>query len=85
MVVNSMLAAIATHLNQPSPDFVIYHIGSSRRNPIKYKDLQYLMFYYLGKKPFFDNRGKPIKVGELTLLSSMTSYHMYIETQYLPF
>ncbi|KAI3450696.1 hypothetical protein Pfo_007361 [Paulownia fortunei] len=85
MVVNSMLAAITTHLNQPSHDLVIHQVGSSRRNPINYKDLKYLMYQYLHKKPFLDNRGKPVKVGELTMLSSMTSYHRRIGTYYLPF
>ncbi|KAL0460068.1 UNVERIFIED_CONTAM: putative fatty acyl-CoA reductase 4 [Sesamum latifolium] len=57
MVVNSMLAAVARHSNQPSHDLTIYHVGSSRRNPIYYKDVQSLMYKYLLEKPFLDDRG----------------------------
>ncbi|KAK4440623.1 Fatty acyl-CoA reductase 3 [Sesamum alatum] len=85
MVVNCMLAAIARHSNQPSRDLTIYHVGSSRRNPICLKDVQSLMYNYLLQKPFLDDRGKPIKVGEVTILSSMSSFHRYIEVHYRPF
>ncbi|XP_011089200.2 alcohol-forming fatty acyl-CoA reductase [Sesamum indicum] len=87
MVVNAMVAAIARHSNdEVSPDFVIYHVGSSRRNPINAHHLQSLVYQYLRKKPLHDNRGKPIKAGaELQFLSSMNSFHKYIEIHYLPY
>ncbi|XP_011089202.1 fatty acyl-CoA reductase 3-like [Sesamum indicum] len=87
MVVNAMFAAIARHSNdQPSPNFIIYHLGSSKRNPIYLGEVSSLMYQYLRKKPFLDNRGKPIKMGaELKLLISMTSFRRYIKIRYLPF
>ncbi|KAL0460069.1 UNVERIFIED_CONTAM: Fatty acyl-CoA reductase 3 [Sesamum latifolium] len=87
MVVNAMVAAIARHSkDETSPDFVVYHVGSSKRNPIYLQDLASLGYQYFLKKPLLDNRGKPIKVGaELQLLSSITSFHKYIEIHYLPY
>ncbi|KAL3850314.1 hypothetical protein ACJIZ3_012196 [Penstemon smallii] len=85
MVVNSMLAAMATHSTQPS-EFIIYHIGSSLRNPIKYKDMQCLILQFLKKNPLmFDNRGKPIKLSKLVTLNTMTKFRGYIATHYMPF
>ncbi|KAL0436312.1 UNVERIFIED_CONTAM: Fatty acyl-CoA reductase 3 [Sesamum radiatum] len=90
MVVNAIFAAIARNSNnQPSPNynFVIYHVGSSRRNPICLQDVVSVGYqYYSRKKPFLDNRGKRSAVGaELKLLSSMTSFRRHIKIRYLPF
>ncbi|KAL0436314.1 UNVERIFIED_CONTAM: putative fatty acyl-CoA reductase 4 [Sesamum radiatum] len=66
MVVNAMVAAIARHSkDEASPDFVVYHVGSSRRNPIYLKDVASLGYQYFLKNPFRDNRGKPIKILKL--------------------
>ncbi|CAA2966145.1 fatty acyl- reductase 3-like isoform X1 [Olea europaea subsp. europaea] len=84
MVVNSMLVAMAMHTNQPSHR-LIYHIGSSRRNPLKYADMKWLMYRYLTKNPLLDTGGKPIKVEEAKILETMASFHRYIAIHYLPF
>ncbi|KAL0417611.1 UNVERIFIED_CONTAM: Alcohol-forming fatty acyl-CoA reductase [Sesamum radiatum] len=66
MVVNAMVAAIAKHSkDQPSLEFVIYHVGSSRRNPIYLQDVRSMGYQYFLKKPFLDNTGKPIKILKL--------------------
>ncbi|KAL0436313.1 UNVERIFIED_CONTAM: Alcohol-forming fatty acyl-CoA reductase [Sesamum radiatum] len=62
MVVNSMVAAVAKHSNQSSNHLTIYHVGSSTRNPISYKDILSLMYHYLLQHPFLDDGGKPIKM-----------------------
>ncbi|KAG8371185.1 hypothetical protein BUALT_Bualt13G0060700 [Buddleja alternifolia] len=86
MVVNSMLAVIATHSNQTSDqNLFIYHIGSSRRNPIKYGELKRLAHQYLIDNPLLDSGGKPIKIGKLTTLDTMASFHNYIAIHYIPF
>ncbi|KAK4492258.1 hypothetical protein RD792_003061 [Penstemon davidsonii] len=89
MVVNSMLAAMATHsTHEPAcsnSEFIIYHIGSSLRNPIKYKDIQCLILQFLEKNPLFDNSGKPIKLSKPVILNTMTEFRGYIATHYLPF
>ncbi|KAL2240083.1 UNVERIFIED_CONTAM: putative fatty acyl-CoA reductase 4, partial [Sesamum indicum] len=84
MVVNCMLAAIASHSNDFQHSLSVYHIGSSRRNPVKFEELKWLMHRYLTENPMFDTRGKPIRVGQPTTLSTMASFHNYIATHYLP-
>ncbi|CAA3020501.1 Hypothetical predicted protein [Olea europaea subsp. europaea] len=84
MVVNSMLVAMAKHTNQPSHR-LIYHIGSSLRNPLKYEDTRWFMYNYLTKNPLLDTGGKPIKVEKGKILETMASFHRYIAIRYLAF
>ncbi|CAA2957139.1 Hypothetical predicted protein [Olea europaea subsp. europaea] len=84
MVVNSMLVAMVVHTNQPSHR-LIYHIGSSLRNPLKYEDMRWLMYNYLTENPLLDTGGKPIKVEKGKILETMASFHRYIAIRYLPF
>jgi hypothetical protein len=44
MVVNAMLVAMVAHANQPGD--VVYHVGSSVRNPVTYLNLQDYGFNY---------------------------------------
>ncbi|CAA2947288.1 fatty acyl- reductase 3-like isoform X1 [Olea europaea subsp. europaea] len=84
MVVNFMLVAMAMHPNQPS-HMLIYHIGSSLRNPLKFADMNWLMYNYLTQNPLLDTSGKPIKVEKSKILETMASFHRYIAIRYLPF
>ncbi|XP_047964501.1 fatty acyl-CoA reductase 1-like [Salvia hispanica] len=87
MVVNCMIAAIASHSNPISEKegIIVYQIGSSRRNPVKYDELKWFMHRYLNNNPLFDSCGKPIKVVSPVVLNTMTSFHNYISFHYLPF
>ncbi|KAK4492257.1 hypothetical protein RD792_003060 [Penstemon davidsonii] len=85
MVVNCMLAAIACSKNKKSGDLLVYHVGSSLRNPLTYDDMKCIMHRYLSKFPFLDNKGKPIKVGLPTILDTMASFHNYVAIRYMPF
>ncbi|KAL2511103.1 putative fatty acyl-CoA reductase 4 [Abeliophyllum distichum] len=84
MVVNSMVVAMAVHSNQPSHR-LIYHIGSSRTNPLKYARMRLLMYSFLTKNPLLDKGGNPIRVEKAKILETMTSFHRYIAIRYLPF
>ncbi|KAL0418313.1 UNVERIFIED_CONTAM: Alcohol-forming fatty acyl-CoA reductase [Sesamum radiatum] len=84
MVVNCMVAAIASHSNDHQHGLWVYHVGSSRRNPLKFEELKWVMHRYLTKNPMLDSRGKPVRVGQPTTLSTMASFHNYIATHYLP-
>lgn len=89
MVVNSMLVAMALHSHdrrRPCDDddelIIIYQFGSSIRNPMNFKQLKWFMYKYLTKNPMLiDNQ--PIKVGNPTTLSSMTSFRRYIWIRYV--
>ncbi|KAJ4724785.1 Fatty acyl-CoA reductase [Melia azedarach] len=83
MVVNAIIVAMVAHANQPSSDISIYQVGSSLRNPVRYTNLQDYGFRYFSKKPWINKDGKPVKVGKVTILSSMASFHRYMTIRYI--
>ncbi|MED6115611.1 hypothetical protein PIB30_092330, partial [Stylosanthes scabra] len=59
MVTNSMIIALMLHSkNHTSNNLMIYHIGTSLRNPIKLSDVQDIMHLYITKNPWLTNYGK---------------------------
>ncbi|KAJ4831978.1 hypothetical protein Tsubulata_050068 [Turnera subulata] len=59
MVVNGMLVAMVAHANQPSQ--AVYHIGSSKRNPITYSEFRDYNFTYFKRRPWIGRNGEPVK------------------------
>ncbi|KAL1298762.1 probable fatty acyl-CoA reductase 4 [Arachis ipaensis] len=58
MVANSMIIALLVHSKNNSSNNLIYHIGTSLRNPIKSSDLQDIMHLYITKNPWLKNYAK---------------------------
>ncbi|GMN61092.1 hypothetical protein TIFTF001_030178 [Ficus carica] len=83
-VVNSMIVAMAAHANQPC-DNIIYQVGSSVRNPMRYRNLQDFGFRYFTKKPLINKDGKPVKVRKVLVLGDMASFQRYMAVRYLLF
>ncbi|CAN1171436.1 Fatty acyl-CoA reductase 3 [Linum perenne] len=83
MVVNSILVAMVAHSNHPLSDPIIYQIGSSVRNPMKYGELQEYGFSYFTQKPWVDKDGNVVKVGKIKVLGSMDSFRRYMAFRYL--
>ncbi|XP_062018289.1 fatty acyl-CoA reductase 3 [Rosa rugosa] len=83
MVVNAIIAAMAAHANEPGE--VIYQVGSSVSNPVKYNDLHDYGFRYFTRKPWINKDGKPVTVKKVTVMSSMDSFHRYMTLRYLLF
>ena len=81
MVVNAMLVAMVAHANQAND--TIYHVGSSVRNPLMNSNLQDYGYRYFKAKPWISKDGKPIRVGQLTVLDSMASFERYMFIRYL--
>ncbi|KAM7528102.1 hypothetical protein LguiB_031512 [Lonicera macranthoides] len=81
MVVNAMIAAIVANANQPRE--IIYHVGSSVSNAVKYSSIQDYGQRYFTKNPWVDKDGKPVKVGKLTVMTSMDSFRRYMTLRYL--
>ncbi|KAF7849087.1 hypothetical protein BT93_L1258 [Corymbia citriodora subsp. variegata] len=79
MVVNAMIVAMVVHANRPS--YMIYHVGSSLSNPLRYADFQNFILNYFTDNPLADEDGKPIKVGKLILVDSTESFQKEL-TQY---
>ncbi|KAD4384298.1 hypothetical protein E3N88_24466 [Mikania micrantha] len=82
MVVNAMIVAIAAHANQTGSE-MIYHVGSSVSNPVKFCRIQRCGYRYFTEHPWIGKDGKPVIVGEVTVLNSMASFHRYIGLRYL--
>lgn len=82
MVVNSMIATMVAHANQPSCE-IIYHVGSSVSNPLKYKSLQQSGYDYFSRHPWINKDGKPVIVSEVKVLDSMASFQRYFALRYL--
>ncbi|RDY01931.1 Fatty acyl-CoA reductase 3, partial [Mucuna pruriens] len=82
MVVNAIITAMVAHANHPC-DNIIYHVGSSLANPVRYHNLKDYSFKYFKAKPYVNKKGKPIKVGEITVLNNMTSFQRYMFIRYL--
>lgn len=81
MVVNAMIAAMVAHANQPCQ--IIYHIGSSVSNAVKYSSIQDYAQRYFTSNPWVNNDGNPVKVGKLTVMTSMASFRRYMTLRYL--
>ncbi|KAI5412412.1 fatty acyl-CoA reductase 3 [Lathyrus oleraceus] len=83
MVVNAMLVAMVAHANQPSDDPIIYHVGSSVRNPITYRSFREFNYRYFTAKPWINKEGKAVRVGKITMFSSIASFKRYMFIRYL--
>ncbi|KAK2643609.1 hypothetical protein Ddye_025372 [Dipteronia dyeriana] len=83
MVVNAIIVAMVGHAKQPSNDLVIYQVGSSSRNPLRYRNIQDYGYLYFTKKPWINKDGKPVKVGKVTVLDTMASFHRYMAIHYV--
>lgn len=81
MVVNAMLTAIVAHANQPCE--IIYQVGSSVSNPVRFTLIQDYGHDYFTNHPWINKDGKPVKVGKITVLSSMDSFRRYMAIRYL--
>ncbi|KAL6276411.1 hypothetical protein ACE6H2_020012 [Prunus campanulata] len=60
MVVHSMVVAMVANANKSSS--IIYHVGSSLRNPINFLNIHSFVFRYCTEKPWIGKDGKRAKV-----------------------
>ncbi|XP_011036244.1 PREDICTED: alcohol-forming fatty acyl-CoA reductase-like [Populus euphratica] len=82
MVINALIMAMVECANRSTSSEIIYHVGSSLRNPFKFSNFQELSMRYFVQNPLIDKDGKPIKVGEFTAFSSMASFRIYMSIRY---
>ncbi|XP_037494569.1 fatty acyl-CoA reductase 3-like isoform X2 [Jatropha curcas] len=83
MVVNTIIAAMMVHANN-QPCELVYHVGSSIGNPIRYSNFRDYLYFYFTSKPWILQNGKPVKVAKPTILITMVNFHRYIAIHYLP-
>ncbi|MED6221463.1 hypothetical protein PIB30_054942 [Stylosanthes scabra] len=80
MVVNAMIVALVAQANQAN--HIIYHLGSSISNPIKYHSLPEYGYRYFKANPWIDLNGKPVKVCRVTILASMAGFRRFMFLRY---
>lgn len=82
MVVNAMIVAMVAHANEACE--TIYQVGSSFANPVIFSKIQDCSQRYFLKNPWINKQdGQPVKVGDVTLLSSMASFRRYMAIRYM--
>ncbi|XP_050281033.1 fatty acyl-CoA reductase 3-like isoform X2 [Quercus robur] len=80
MVVNSMIMAMVAHANKSSQ--IIFHVGSSMRNPMKLSSLSDLSSLYFTQNPWIDRNGKSIKVSKMIVFSNIDMFQAYMAIRY---
>lgn len=80
MVVNAMLVAMASHINEKG--LFIYHAGSSVGNPLHYSVVRDEAYKYFAKHPCVDKDGNLIHVKEIPFLKSMSNFRRYMYRRY---
>ncbi|KAI4357334.1 hypothetical protein L6164_001290 [Bauhinia variegata] len=81
MVINAIMVAMVANSNKPCD--MIYHVGSSVRNPLRYIKFTEYGRRYFTEKPWIDKNGNPIKIGTFKVLDSVDSFQRYIFIYYL--
>jgi len=83
MVINSMIVALEA-CSKSCSKTLIYHIGSSLRNPFITSDVEDLAHQYFTKHPLTDMFGKPVACSKkVSWMSSVSSFHRYINIRYM--
>ncbi|XP_021821775.1 fatty acyl-CoA reductase 3-like [Prunus avium] len=81
MVVHSMVVAMVANANKSSS--IIYHVGSSLRNPINFFNIHSFVFRYCTEKPWIGKDGKRAKVGKLKFFKTTATFRMYMKIRFL--
>ncbi|KAH1238271.1 putative fatty acyl-CoA reductase 5 [Glycine max] len=74
MVVNFMIVALMA-LSKGLSKNLVYHIGSSLRNPIKLTDVVDAMYYYFKKNPCVDKYGKLMAVTKKLTITGANEFN----------
>ncbi|KAM5585263.1 fatty acyl-CoA reductase 1-like [Rosa sericea] len=82
MLVNSIIIAMVANANQSSGN-IIYHVGSSLRNPLNFFQMHNFIFQYFTKNPWLDKDGKPVIVTKGRILTTMATFRMYMNIRYM--
>ena len=76
MVVNSIITAMVVNANKSHK--IIYHVGTSLRNPLKFSDFNNFMFQYCTKNPWLYNDGSPVEVRKLKMVRTVAHFHLHM-------
>ncbi|KAG2333531.1 hypothetical protein Bca4012_016865 [Brassica carinata] len=80
MVANAMIVTAAEH-SRESGSHTIYHVGSSYRNPVMYKQIYEILNRFFMESPLLGRNGLPV-VPNVTILSTMARFRVYTSIRY---
>ncbi|CAL1414086.1 unnamed protein product [Linum trigynum] len=81
MVVNATIGIMAMALANHQLE-LIYHLGSSSKNPIRLPEVHKMGQAFFSKDPWRDRHEKPVKVGKITTFNSMASFYIYMAIRF---
>ncbi|KAL0735318.1 hypothetical protein Bca4012_011528 [Brassica carinata] len=81
MVANAMIATAAEHFHD-SGSHTVYHVASSYRNPIIYKQIKEISIRYFKKSPLLGRSGMPIVPKAPLLLSTKAMFRLYTSLRF---
>ncbi|KAF3579931.1 hypothetical protein DY000_02033729 [Brassica cretica] len=76
-----MIATSAEHFHD-SGSHTVYHVASSYRNPIMYKQINKIIIRYFKKSPLLGRSGMPIVPKALVLLSTKAMFRLYTSLRF---
>ncbi|RRT63117.1 hypothetical protein B296_00000869, partial [Ensete ventricosum] len=80
MVVNAMMATMATHAKQQAQ--FIYHMGSSVRKPVTYATVEHCVFRYFLTNPRVGRDGSVMQLKRLRFIKSMVGFRVFMTLRY---
>ncbi|CAA7061090.1 unnamed protein product [Microthlaspi erraticum] len=80
MVANAMIAIAAEHFGD-SGSHTVYHVGSSHRNPVMYKEIYVYIVRYFKESPLLGRNGMHI-VPNVTVLSTMACFRLFTSLRF---
>lgn len=84
MLADSIITAMAVNANKSlGKAEMIYHVGTSLRNPIKFSEISNFVFQYCTKSPLLYKDGSPIKVDKLKMFTTMAAFRSYMQVRYM--
>lgn len=81
MVVNTIIVAVA--VNSLKSQEIIYNVGTSSRNPVKYSLFPECFQLYFTANPWTSKDGKTVRVGKIKILDSVQSFRDYMLVHYI--
>ncbi|XP_015691412.2 fatty acyl-CoA reductase 1-like [Oryza brachyantha] len=80
MVINAMMAAIASHWNERSQ--VIYHMSSAHQNPLSSSFIEESAYIYFDKNPRTGKDGKIVENKKILMFKRFSYFHAYMVLRY---
>lgn len=79
-----MMVALVAHAKNQTNSGIIYHVGSSLRNPINITMLRNFSFRHFVENPLYNKEdGKPIIVGKGNVLPNMTTFRLFMLIRFI--